>query len=132
MEQQQRGDEGFVSLILVSVVCAVGLFVALSVFANNKFLSMSVASLDNSTKAKALADACIEEGLSKVRVDDSVSGSFSISFTSGSCSYSITNNSPTDIVIQASGLSGRSTERVRISITATSPEILIGSYQEGF
>ncbi|MDD4409257.1 MAG: hypothetical protein PHW52_01230 [Candidatus Pacebacteria bacterium] len=134
MEQHQLGknkEQGFVSMLLVIVITAVGIFIALSIFSNSNLFSEGIISFEDGQKAKALANACIEDGLQRIRDNSSVSGSYNLTIGGGSCSYVINNVSPTDIIISSTGIFKESTRTVTITINQTTPQILINTLNEG-
>lgn len=130
-QQDLKNKQGFITLILVSVISAIGLFFALSIFASSGIFLKAVSSLESGNKARALAVACSEDALQAIRENVNISGTYNLSFSSGTCSYMITNSGPTNISIIATGIVDSHTKIVNISIDQTTPQIRIFSWQEG-
>jgi hypothetical protein len=132
MEQHLPGqeDKGFVTMTLVTVIAAVGLFIALSIFYRSNLFSEIVGSSEGAHKARALASACIEEGLQKVRDDPSSAGSFELSLGGGSCDYQITNISPDNSSIHAIGEFIPYSKVIDIQIDKSGERLIISSWQE--
>lgn len=130
LQQDSKNNQGFVAIVLVSVVSAIGLFFALSLFASSGIFLKAVSSFEYGSKARALALACSENALQEIRNNTSISGTYSLTFPSGSCTYVITNSGPTNITIVSTGVLDNNTKIINISIDQTDPQIRVSSWKE--
>jgi len=121
---------GFVLLLSVLIVGAVGLSVA------STFLLLGVdssrTSLDfiRSKQARSLADACAEEALEKIWESTVYSGSGNLTFGAGTCAYTVIDLGGSNRQINASGTVSNIVRRVKILINQVNPTIGISSWQE--
>ncbi len=121
---------GFVLLISVLIIGAVGLSVA------STFLLLGVdatrTGLDfiQSKKARALADACAEEALEKIWESTAYSGSGNLTIGSETCMYTVIDLGGSNRQINASGVVSSATRKVKILINQINPSIGVSSWQE--
>ena len=120
---------GIVTLISVIIIGAVSIVIAVSLLANG--INSSKNSLTNirSSQANSLADACAEEAMQKIR-DTSFTGSFNLSFSTGTCSSTVISTSSPNFTIDSLGSSTSALEKIQIVINQISPKINILSWQE--
>lgn len=132
MEQQtsEQKNKGFVTLIAVLVVSAIGSAVAISLILLGIGASRTSFSLEQSYQAKTLSDTCAELALQQVRTYSYYSGSSSASLGKGSCDYTVTNDGGNIRTITASGTVGNVTRRVKIIINKIDPLINTSFWQE--
>ena len=122
--------EGYVTLLSVLVVGAVGLAITVSLVLLGLGASQSSLSLEKSAQAKSLANACAEQALQEVRNDINLSGSGNLSLTQGSCSFTVANTGSESRLIIASGQAGKAVRKVKLNIDQINPQINILSWQE--
>ena len=127
---QRVYDNGYITLISVLIALALGSAIAFSVVLLGVGSSRNSISMDQSYKAKALADTCAEEGLQQIRSATAFTGTGNLSLGQGTCTYTVTNTGGTNRTVVASGTVGQVVRRVQVSITAISPKIVISSWQE--
>lgn len=133
MEQHHSGrthKRGYVTLISVLIALSLGSAIAFSVVLLGVGSSRDSITLDRSYKAKALADACAEEGLQQIRSSTPFTGTGNLSFGQGTCSYTVTNTGGTTRSISAAGVVSNVTRRVTVTISAITPKLVISSWQE--
>ena len=126
----KKNNQGFISMILVLVICSVGIFITLSIFANTHIFSDSISSFQYGQKAKALANACIEDALDKIRTDNSTSGVFQLTISNSICDYEIENISSSNITITAKGWFHGHSKEIEVIINQTDPKIIIEQWIE--
>ena len=122
--------QGYITLISVLVVSAAGVLIATSLLWLGMGSSLSSFSLEQENQAKALANACAEEGLQQIRTSTPFAGSGNLSFETGSCSYLVINQGGTNREIQAIGSSGTMIRRIKVNIDAINPTLNISFWQE--
>ena len=121
---------GFVSLIAVIIVGAVGLSVAVFLLLNG--IDSMRASLvgEQSSQARALADACVETSLELIREQTSYTGNGELTLGEGNCAYAVTSQGGQLRTITSTGTVAAMVRKVRIVIDAITPDITIASWQE--
>lgn len=121
--------QGYVSLISILVIGAIGLAVATSLVLSGAGSSRTSFALEQSNQAKGLANACAEEALQRIWAVDTFVGNGNITMGQGSCSYAVANASVPK-VITASGIVGTTIRRVSVTIDALTPYLNVSSWQE--
>ncbi|MDP3962890.1 MAG: hypothetical protein Q8Q39_00105 [bacterium] len=130
MLQPVSDKKGFITLISVLVVSAVGLSIALSLLLLGLGSSQTSFALAQSMQARSLANACAEESLRRVKNSLSFSGTSSLTFFGGTCTYSVANIGAQSRTITISGAVGTIVRKVSISISQITPFINVVSWQE--
>jgi type II secretory pathway component PulK len=125
-----RRQEGYVALISVLIVGAAALAIALALLTTGLDMQRSALVSQQSTQARGLADACIEEALQQIYTTASFTGTSNISQGQGSCSYTVTNSGGSNRVVDATGTVSGVVRKVKVYVTITSSSISITSWQE--
>ena len=120
-------EKGFITLLSVLVVGAVGIAVALSLIMLGLSSSRSSFAVEQSDQAKGLANACAEEALQQVHDSSSFNGTGALTLGRGTCSYAVSSSAHT---VDATGTVGTIIRKSHIVISATNPQITITSWQE--
>ena len=123
-------QKGYIMLLSTLFLVAIGGVVAGSLILLGLGFSRSSLALDQSNQAKALANACVEEGLQQIQESVPFSGSASLTIGQGGCSYTVTKLTGQNRTIISSGTMGTITRKVSISIDKITPDINITSWQE--
>ena len=124
-------ENGYVTLISVLVIGAIGVAVGVSLISLGLSASRTSFSLEQSNQTKALANACAEEALQQIRDQPlSFSGTDNLALGRGNCTYTVTAGSGEDRTIEASGTVDTIVRKVEISIDQINPTINITSWQE--
>ena len=126
----KKTQKGFVALVTVLLVGAVGVAVGISLILLGLGFSRTSLALEQSAMAKALANACSEEALQKIRESTAFTGSGNLLLNGGTCTYTVTAGSGQARTIAATGTFGTIIRKVSISITQITPLIVISSWQE--
>jgi len=121
---------GYIGLISVLFVGAVGTVIATTVILLGLASSRSSFAVVQSNQAKAAANACAEEALQRIRDFVPFSGSGTLTLASGSCNYSVTKGTGHNRTVAAAGFVGSVVRRVGITIDTINPAINITSWQE--
>lgn len=122
--------KGFIALISVLIVGAIGTAIAVSLLLLGIGTSRTSFALLQSTEARALADACSEEALQKIRDFLPYSGSGSLTTSQGSCTYTVTKGSGQNRTVTSTGTVGTIVRKVKITLTQINPQIITSSWQE--
>lgn len=123
-------ESGYITLISVLVVGAVGVAISLSLILLGVSSSRTSFAVEQSNQSKALANACTEEALQQIRDATAFTGSGNLTFGQGTCSYIVTNTGGSNRTIDATGTVGTISRKVQVSITAISPLIVVSGWQE--
>ena len=122
--------KGYIGLISVLFVGAVGTMIATTVLLLGLASSRTSFAQVQSNQAKALANACAEEALQQVRDFVPFSGNGTLTIGQGSCNYTVAKLTGQNRSVAAAGLVGAVIRRVAVSLTAINPQIIISSWQE--
>lgn len=122
-------QRGYVILLSVLVVGAVGLAIAISLLLLGTGSARTAFALEQSNQAKALANACAEEALEQVRASG-FTGSGSLTLGQGGCTYTVTSGGGSNRQIVTTGIVGTIARKVNITVSSYSPQITISSWQE--
>ncbi|MCA9364012.1 hypothetical protein KC727_02230 [Candidatus Kaiserbacteria bacterium] len=123
--------QGYVTLISVLIVGAVGVAVTLSLVLLGLSSSQTSFASEQSDQAKGLANACAEEGLQRIRDNTAYTGTGNLSLGQGACTYTVTSHGSENRTIRTVGIVGTIVREVEITINSIEPDIQIVSWQEG-
>lgn len=123
-------QRGYITLLSVLFLVAIGGVVAGSLILLGLGSSRTSFALDQSNQAKALANACGEEALERIQESTPFSGSATINLGNGSCVYTVTKLTGQNRTIASSGTIGTILRKVSISIDKITPAINITFWQE--
>lgn len=123
-------NQGFITLISVLIVGAVGTAIAVSLILLGLGSSRTSFAVEQSNQAKALANACAEEALQQIRDLTPYTGSGNLSLGQGDCSYTVTSQGGQNRTITASGTVGTIVRKVEVVLDTVNPEIEIVSWKE--
>ena len=121
---------GYIALLSVIVIGAIGTAIMLSVLLFGINASKTDFALQQSGSSKTVASSCGEEALQKILETGTSSGSGNLIIASGTCSYTITSQNGQNITVNATGVVGTITSKVKIVISTTTPSIILSSWQE--
>ena len=126
-------NRGYITLISVLVVGAVGTAIALSLLLLGNGTSRTSFALQQSAQARGLANACAEEALEQIRDSTPFTGSGNLTLDQGTCTYTVTNTAPPgqERQVIASGTVGTIVRKITITITTINPFIIVSQWQEG-
>ncbi len=127
----QELKKGYIALISVILMSALGLSIMLSVIAAGVDASITDFSLQQLGGARSLASSCAEEALEKIFETSTSTSNGNLSIGSGTCSYLITSTSSgQNITISSTGLLGTVTSKIKVVIATTTPGITLSSWEE--
>lgn len=121
---------GYIALLSVIIVGAIGTAIMLSVMLSGINSAKTDLALQQAGSAKVSAASCGEEALQKLLETGTTSSNGSLIIGSSTCSYVITSQNGQNITINSTGISGAATSKVKIVVATTSPAILLSSWQE--
>jgi len=121
---------GYVALLSVLVVGAVGIAITVSLILLGLGSSRTSFATVQSNQATYLANACAEEALQQIRNSTSFTGSNNLTLGTGTCSYTVTSQGGENHTITASGVVDTITRKVKVIINQINPTIELVSWQE--
>src|SRR3990167_9131747 len=113
-KKQYTNNSGYIILVSVLVVSAVGVAIALSLLLLGLGSSRTSFAVEQSNQAKALANACAEEALQKIRNSVPFEGSDGLALGQGTCDYTVTKQTAQNRTITASGAVGTLIRKTKI------------------
>ena len=117
-------------LLSVLVLGAVGISITTSLLLLGVGYSRTSFAHEQSSQARALANACAEEGLQQMRNSTPFTGTGTLTLGQGICAYSVTSQGAENRTITASGTVGTIVRKVTIIISKINPLILVTTWQE--
>jgi Tfp pilus assembly protein PilX len=123
-------SRGYIVLITVLIIGAVGTAIAVAVLWLGLGDSRSSFALQQSSQAKSLANACSEEALQQIRDSTPFTGTDNLTLGQGTCSYTVTSQGGQDRTITSTGTVGTIVRKVKIIIDTINPSINVTSWQE--
>ena len=121
---------GYITLISVLVVGAVGLAITTSLLLLGLGASRTSFAVEQSAQARALANACAEEGLQQIRTLTPYTGTGSLSLGLGTCTYTVTSQGGQNRTITGTGTVGTVVRKAKVVINAVYPLLVVVSWQE--
>jgi len=131
MKKTKFQKNGYVALITVIIIGAVGIAVVIAAVLGSLASSKTSLLSEQTKQASGLADACAEHALIQLKSDVNYIGNESINFTNGDCEIlNIPNPGNTNRIIQTTGSVDKIIRKVEISINEINPDLTINSWQE--
>lgn len=121
---------GFVLLISVLLIGSIGLAIVVSILALGTSSSRASFTLQRSQYTKSFVNACAEEALEQIKESTSFTGSGSLSFDQGTCSYTVTSQGGQNRTITASSTVATTVRKAKVIINSITPTITVTSWQE--
>lgn len=125
----RKNKKGYVMLISMIIIGAVGTSVITSSLLLGTGYSKTSIALEQSQKARMLANSCTEKALGEVWLLDSYEGSASLNFSEGSCEYSVSGLGEIK-TINSEGVFGASVKKIIVGVDQLHPYVNISSWQE--
>lgn len=129
-ELYNKNSNGYVLLISVLVIGAVGIAVSTSLILLGLGASRTSSSLEAAQKAKALANSCAEEGLKEIQNNTSYTGNGTVVDGANSCSFVVTDTGGQTRLVVATATVRSVTRRVNVVVSAVTPRVSVASWQE--
>lgn len=126
----RRFEAGYVALIAVLVMGAVATSVGVTLLLTGTDSQRSSLIDQQSKQARAYATACAEEALQLMHDTTTYTGTNNLTFSLGSCTYTVTNTGGSARTILATGTVGNVVKKVQVYATIGASSISITSWQE--
>lgn len=130
LDDKYRQAHGYITLLSVLIISAIGLAVTISLILLGLGSGQSSLTLAKSAQAKALANACAEQALQAIRNSISFTGAGNLSLGVGSCNFTVTNTGGQTRLIVSTGQTDETIRKVKIIVSQINPQINISSWQE--
>lgn len=128
--QTRRLQNGYIALITVLIVGAVGIAISMALLINGVDSQRATLVTQQSAQARNLANACAEEALQQIHDSTTFTGTNTLSLGQGTCTYIVTNTGSTTRTIDASGTVGNVVRKNQVYVTIGASSISITSWQE--
>jgi hypothetical protein len=116
-----KPKEGYVTLISVLIVSAVGLAIAISVLLLGINSTKTSLVIEQSDEARVLANTCVDEALERIRRNSAYTGTVTLNLGNGSCSYIVQDTGGTSRQIDSTGTIGTIVRKVQVILDQVSP-----------
>lgn len=130
MKHVPTSQFGYITLLAVLVVGAVGVATVTSLLLLGTDASRTSLALQHSATARALAHGCVEEALQEIHDDKNYDGTVTLPFTQGSCTYTVTRNGGENRTIISSGTVGNIVWKVQVMVDTIEPQINVTSWND--
>lgn len=134
MTKNNYQSQGYILLIGMIIIGAIGIMILVSNLLFGTASTDNSADVISSSEARFLADACAEEGLQQIKLNNSFVASGTLNLSGDSCFYQVSNlggnNRQIDVIATSTQSTTQSTKRLRVLINALSPKINISSWNE--
>jgi hypothetical protein len=134
MNTYSNKPQGYILLIGMIIIGAVGIMILVSNLLFGTASTDSSSDVISSSEARFLADACAEEGLQQIKLNNSFASSGSLILAGDTCFYQVSNlggnNRQIDVIATSTQSTTQSVKRLRILINALSPKVNISSWSE--
>ncbi len=125
-----HNTKGYITLLSVLIVGAVGTAIAVSLLLLGVGASRTSFALEQSHQVKALTNACVEEALEVIRETNLFSGTTTLVIGAGSCSFGISLGAGEIRRVFASSTIGTITRKASTTVSAINPVIVVVGWQE--
>jgi len=123
-------QSGYVALMAVLIMGAATLAIGLSLLASGTDNQRMVLVEQQSTRARALVNACTEEALQQIHDNMTYAGTTNLTIETESCQYTVTSTGTSTRTIDANATIGNTTRRLKVYVTISTTSISIISWQE--
>lgn len=114
-------QSGYVTLMSVIVLGAIAVSIVVMVLTIGTDMLRGSKIYQDSSQSHALASSCAERALGVIRDSTSFTGTGSISYSAGSCSYVVSNTGGSTRQINASSSVSNAVSRVQVQISDVAP-----------
>jgi hypothetical protein len=130
MAQPPAVKPAYILLISVLILGAISLVIASALLLLGISGTKTVISLEQGAKARYLANACAEEALEQIRSSTTYVGVVNLTYSEGTCSYTVTNTGGSTREIRVISTAYSNTQRLLINLSSLSPQLTVSSWKE--
>jgi len=128
VQQLENRNGGYITLMLVLIIGALGLGIAISLILRGIGISQSSLTEERSALSIAYAESCAENALGTIRGFTPFTGTGTQTFSNGTCSYLVTSSGGENRTIVASSTVQDIFRTLSISVTQINPTIVISGW----
>ena len=122
---------GYIALVTVLIIGAVGIAIVSAAILSSLSRNQTTLIEQESKKARALADACSEHALIKLKTDLNYSGNEVLEFKNGKCKIlPIEGTGNTNRIIKTQGMVDKVTRKNLLNVQKINPDLIIQSWKE--
>jgi hypothetical protein len=121
---------GFIALMGVVLVSSISVLIVAGVLIQGAEQSKTTVAVERAFLARGYAQACAEEALERIKALPVFTGTSTLIFTKGDCSSVVINTGGSTRTIDSRGNAGTIVRRVKVLVSALSPQIIVSSWQE--
>ncbi|SRR6266702_6403565 len=123
-------EGGYIALVAVLVIGAVATAIMLTLLLGGTDAQRAVVVERQSIQARSLAAACAEEALQQIHDATSFSGTNTLTLSTGTCTYTVTNTGSNTRTIITTGSVQTVVRKVQVYVTINTSSISAISWQE--
>jgi len=126
-----NGQSGYIAVLATLIIGAVSLGITLSVLTLGTATQQNTLATQWGAQARAMADACAEEGLQQLQeTAGAYTGTGNVTLSGQACSYTVTNTGGSTRTISTSATIGNVVRKMLVYVTITASSISVTSWQE--
>lgn len=126
----QKSNHGYITLFSILIISAIAASLALTLVLIGIGSAKTGLTFGQARQSEQLATACAEEAMEKIRTDANFTGADTLNYSSGTCTYTVTNGGGQNRTIDASGIAGEALRRVKVQLTSVTPNLVVSSWQD--
>lgn len=130
MTTHYKTQHGFIALMGVVLVASITVLIVVGVLIQGVEQSKTTRTVENAFHARQYAQACAEEALERIKATPAFVGTSTLNFTRGNCSSVVINTGGSTRTIDSRGNADTIVRRVKVLVSALSPQITVSSWQE--
>lgn len=130
LDKKGKDRSGYITIFAVITTISIVMILVLSFSLKNYHSILNSRGIYQSNQAKALANTCGEYGLEQIRDLNLFTGTNTLTFDQGSCTYTVLDLGGANRQINSSGTINNITRKVKILVSAVTPIVTISSWQE--
>lgn len=125
-----KKQNGYIALLTVLIIGAAATAISVTVLLLGADSQRSALVSQQSKQARFLAIACANEALQVIHDTTSYTGTGNLTLGQGSCAYTVTSTGASTRTITATGTVEGVIRKIQASVTVTSSNISVSSWQE--
>ena len=125
-----KKQNGYIALLTVLIIGAAATAISVTVLLLGADSQRSALVSQQSKQARFLAIACANEALQVIHDTTSYTGTGNLTLSQGSCAYTVTSTGASTRTITATGTVEGVIRKIQASVTVTSSNISVSSWQE--
>jgi len=125
-----RSNDGYIALFTVIIVGAATMAIALTLLLTGTDVQRSALITQQSIQARQLANACAEEALQIIHDNTAYTGTGTLTFETGTCSYTVSSTGTSTRAVTATGTVSSTVRKVTANVTIGASSISVSSWQE--